>query len=50
MIDTSDLNVVINVSCITKCYVPLAKVINDEYDIEESLMTIVNLCMQTSIL
>uniref|UniRef100_A0AB74UPM0 Glyceraldehyde-3-phosphate dehydrogenase n=1 Tax=Sepiella japonica TaxID=279094 RepID=A0AB74UPM0_SEPJA len=39
---TSDLNVVSNASCTTNCLAPLAKVINDEFGIEEALMTTVH--------
>jgi len=39
---TKDLNVVSNASCTTNCLAPLAKVINDEFGIEEALMTTVH--------
>lgn len=39
---TSDLNVVSNASCTTNCLAPLAKVINDEFGIDEALMTTVH--------
>jgi len=39
---SSDLNVVSNASCTTNCLAPLAKVINDEFGIEEALMTTVH--------
>lgn len=39
---TKDLDVVSNASCTTNCLAPLAKVINDEFGIEEALMTTVH--------
>lgn len=39
---TSDMNVVSNASCTTNCLAPLAKVINDNFGIEEGLMTTVH--------
>merc|ERR1719410_1706542 len=38
----SSMNVVSNASCTTNCLAPLAKVINDEFGIEEGLMTTVH--------
>ncbi|MEA4912527.1 MAG: type I glyceraldehyde-3-phosphate dehydrogenase [Oscillospiraceae bacterium] len=37
-----NMNVVSNASCTTNCLAPLAKVINDEFGIEEGLMTTVH--------
>jgi len=37
-----DMNVVSNASCTTNCLAPLAKIINDNYGIEEGLMTTVH--------
>lgn len=39
---TPDMNVVSNASCTTNCLAPLAKVINDNFGIEEGLMTTVH--------
>ncbi|HMP89497.1 MAG TPA: type I glyceraldehyde-3-phosphate dehydrogenase [Kiritimatiellia bacterium] len=39
---TSDMNVVSNASCTTNCLAPLAKVVNDNWGIEEGLMTTVH--------
>merc|ERR1712150_33650 len=38
----SSINVVSNASCTTNCVAPLAKVINDEFGIEQGLMTTVH--------
>ena len=39
---TADCNVLSNASCTTNCLAPLAKIINDKYDIIEGLMTTVH--------
>ncbi len=39
---TNDMDVVSNASCTTNCLAPLAKVINDEFGIEDGLMTTVH--------
>ena len=41
------MNVVSNASCTTNCLAPLAKVINDEFGIEEGLMTTVHATTNT---
>ena len=38
----SDMTVVSNASCTTNCLAPVAKVINDNWGIEEGLMTTVH--------
>jgi glyceraldehyde 3-phosphate dehydrogenase len=40
--DASKMDVVSNASCTTNCLAPLAKIINDEFGIEEGLMTTVH--------
>lgn len=37
-----DMNVVSNASCTTNCLAPIAKILNDNYGIEEGLMTTVH--------
>lgn len=39
---TSDVDIVSNASCTTNCLAPIAKVINDNWGIEEALMTTVH--------
>jgi len=39
---TKDINVLSNASCTTNCLAPLAKIINDKYEIVEGLMTTVH--------
>ncbi|SMF09027.1 glyceraldehyde 3-phosphate dehydrogenase [Alteromonadaceae bacterium Bs31] len=39
---TSDINIVSNASCTTNCLAPIAKVLNDNWGIEEALMTTVH--------
>ncbi|MCL4135871.1 UNVERIFIED_CONTAM: hypothetical protein GTU68_015244, partial [Idotea baltica] len=39
---TSDMNVVSNASCTTNCLAPLAKVIHDNFEIVEGLMTTIH--------
>merc|ERR1712151_959966 len=39
---TNDMNVVSNASCTTNCLAPLAKTLNDNFGIEEGLMTTVH--------
>lgn len=40
--DAASMNVVSNASCTTNCLAPLAKIINDEFGIEEGLMTTIH--------
>jgi len=44
---TSDMNVVSNASCTTNCLAPLAKIVNDNWGIEEGLMTTVHAATAT---
>ena len=39
---SKDMSVVSNASCTTNCLAPLAKVLNDNFGIEEGLMTTVH--------
>jgi len=39
---TKDINIVSNASCTTNCLAPLAKVINDNYGIEQGLMSTIH--------
>ncbi|QAA33361.1 type I glyceraldehyde-3-phosphate dehydrogenase [Clostridium manihotivorum] len=39
---TKDLNVISNASCTTNCLAPLAKIINDNFGIEEALMSTIH--------
>merc|ERR1711915_529840 len=39
---TKDIDVMSNASCTTNCLAPLAKVINDNFGIEEGLMTTIH--------
>ena len=38
----SDMKVVSNASCTTNCLAPLAKVVNDEFGIEQALMSTIH--------
>merc|ERR1712168_941002 len=38
----AEMNIVSNASCTTNCLAPLAKIINDNFGIEEGLMTTVH--------
>merc|ERR1712168_377858 len=40
--DAANMDIVSNASCTTNCLAPLAKIINDEFGIEEGLMTTVH--------
>ncbi|MFA7359112.1 MAG: glyceraldehyde 3-phosphate dehydrogenase NAD-binding domain-containing protein, partial [Bacteroidales bacterium] len=44
---SNDMNVVSNASCTTNCLAPLAKVIHDNFGIEEGLMTTVHAATNT---
>lgn len=44
---TKDMTVVSNASCTTNCLAPIAKVLNDNYGIEEGLMTTVHAATAT---
>jgi len=39
---TKDMNIISNASCTTNCLAPVTKVINDEFGVEEGLMTTVH--------
>jgi len=39
---SKDMSVVSNASCTTNCLAPLAKVLNDNFGIEEGLMTTIH--------
>lgn len=46
---TSDMDVVSNASCTTNCLAPLAKIIDEEFGIEEGLMTTVHSTTSTQL-
>ncbi len=46
---TKDINIVSNASCTTNCLAPLAKVINDEFGLEQGLMTTVHATTATQL-
>jgi glyceraldehyde 3-phosphate dehydrogenase len=46
---TSDLNVVSNASCTTNCLAPLAKILNDNWGIEEGLMNTIHAMTATQL-
>ena len=46
---TADMNVVSNASCTTNCLAPLAKIMQDEFGIEEGLMTTVHSTTSTQL-
>ena len=38
----SDMSIISNASCTTNCLAPIAKILNDEFGIQESLMTTIH--------
>jgi len=44
---TKDMNVISNASCTTNCLAPLVKVVNDNWGVEEGLMTTVHAATAT---